>query len=322
MLKLKYFFFIILAVFLNKFHAQSFAPAPGNLGTTAIHKDSSIILSWAIGIDLQRGYLNISDKTLGNASYGLPENALFQVEGNSFDIVSFGDSGVAVLTFENPIMNGEGFDFAVFENGFADDYIEYAFVEVSSDGIHFVRFPAISETPTITQMGNFEYSDCRYVNNLAGKYRQGYGTPFDLEELKDSANLDVNNITHVKIIDVIGSINAQYGSLDALGNIINDPWPSDFESGGFDLDGIGVMYSNINSLIEKENLTKIYYLENEIKILSEKQFTYSIFSLDGKIIETNIKKSTDLSLEKKNLHSVYFLKLNFDSGSQLIKLFF
>ena len=318
----KGFFIFILTLFTTELHAQSFAPAPGNIGSTAIHKDSSIILSWATGIDLQRGYLNISDKPFGFASYGLPENALYQAEGNSFDIVSLGDSGVAVLTFENPIMNGEGFDFAVFENGFADDYIEYAFVEVSSDGIHFVRFPAISETPTTTQMGNFEYSDCRYVNNLAGKYRQGYGTPFDLDELKDSANLDVNNITHVKIIDVIGSINTQFGSLDALGNIINDPWPSDFESGGFDLDGIGVIHSNMNSLFEKENQTKIFYLENEIKILSEKQFTYCIISLDGKIIETNFKKLTDLKIYKKNFSGLYLLKLNFDSGSQLIKLFF
>jgi hypothetical protein len=56
-------------------------------------------------------------------------------------------------------------------------------------------------------------------------------------------NLDINNITHVKIIDVIGNINEPYSSYDSQGNIINDPFPTPFETGGFDLDAIGVIHS-------------------------------------------------------------------------------
>ena len=56
-------------------------------------------------------------------------------------------------------------------------------------------------------------------------------------------NLDINNITHVKIIDVIGSINQSYASYDSQGNIINDPFPTPYETGGFDLDAIGVIHS-------------------------------------------------------------------------------
>ena len=35
-----------------------------------------------------------------------------------------GDGGSAILTFDTPIANGPGFDFAVFENGFSDTFLE------------------------------------------------------------------------------------------------------------------------------------------------------------------------------------------------------
>lgn len=320
-MKVLYFFIVLALFFTVKIQAQSFAPAPGNVGTTAIHKDSSIILSWASGVDLQRGYLNISDKNLGFASFGLPENALFQAEGNSFDVVSMGDSGVAILTFDLPIINGNGFDFAVFENGFADNYVEYAFVEVSSDGIHFVRFPSISETPTAVQMSSFEYSDCRYVNNLAGKYRQGFGTPFDLQELIDSANLDLNYITHVKIIDVIGSIDPQYGTFDAQGNIINDPWPSAFESGGFDLDGVAVMNQNVSGLKDLSNSKISVYpnpFKDEINIPLEGLLDIKLTDLSGNNLAPELIQN---KIDLKTLNSgTYFLYLTFENQKSVFKI--
>ena len=66
------------------------------------------------------------------------------------------------------------------------------------------------------------------IYNLAGKYRAQFGTPFDLEELTGITGLDVNNVTHVKIIDVVGSLNESYASYDSQGNIINDPFPTPF----------------------------------------------------------------------------------------------
>ncbi|MFN6048554.1 MAG: T9SS C-terminal target domain-containing protein, partial [Bacteroidota bacterium] len=47
-------------------------------------------------------------------------------------VVSLGDGGIATLTFDPPITNGDGFDFAVFENTFLDTFLELAFVEVST----------------------------------------------------------------------------------------------------------------------------------------------------------------------------------------------
>ena len=75
--------------------------------------------------------------------------------------------------------------------------MEFAFVEVSSDGVNYYRFPATSEIPTATQSDNFTITDCGYVHNLAGKYRVNYGTPFDLADFSGILSLDVQNITHV-----------------------------------------------------------------------------------------------------------------------------
>jgi hypothetical protein len=176
----------------------------------------------------------------GYASFGMPEDALGPADGTN--VVSLGDRGEAILQFDLPITNGPGPDFAVFENGFIDGYMEFAFVEVSSDGVNYVRFPSTSEIPTISQSGNFTITECGYVNNLAGKYRANFGTPFDLDELTGIAELNVNQITHVKLIDVIGIIDPLSGSFDHNGNVINDPYPTAFPSGGFDLDAVAVIH--------------------------------------------------------------------------------
>ncbi|HLP56660.1 MAG TPA: T9SS type A sorting domain-containing protein [Fluviicola sp.] len=217
-----------------------FAGPVGSPTTTAMYKDSSAFVAWAVNCTVQRGYLDIADPGLGTASYGDAAMAA-GIPGNG--VVTLGDSGVAVLTFLNPIMNGPGFDFAVFENAFNDEFLELAVVEVSSDGENFVRFPATSNTPNDVQVGSFEnFGDATLLNNLAGKYREFYGTPFDLEELAGSPNLDVHAITHVKIIDVVGTIDPQYATYDQASNAINDPYPTAFAAGGFDLDAVGVIH--------------------------------------------------------------------------------
>lgn len=228
------------------FSQGTYAPAAGLPGTTAIHKDSSIIAGWATGIEINRGYINISDTSIYQngtnlASYGYSSYALDSAQGTSFNCVSLGDSGIATLTFNQTIINGTGPDFAVFENGFSDNGLELAFVEVSSDGINFVRFPAVSLTQTNTQIDAFGSLDPTNLYNLAGKYRQGFGVPFDLEDIKDSSNIDINNIRFIRIIDVTGSINSTYAQYDSQGNIINDPFATASTSGGFDLDGVAVI---------------------------------------------------------------------------------
>jgi hypothetical protein len=232
-------------------HAGPYSGAPGTSGSEAIHMNDSALVAWATGVDeLVRGPSDIANTELGYASHGTGNSALGSPGGDSqddvYEVVSLGDGGWITLTFNNPIRNGEGWDFAVFENGFSDNFLELAFVEVSSNGTDFFRFNSVSLTPVTTQIGGFGSLDPTNIDNLAGKYRTGWGTGFDLDELSMvSVLLDVNAITHVRIIDVVGSINPAYASYDSLGNIINDPYSTPFTTGGFDLDAIGVRYEAI-----------------------------------------------------------------------------
>jgi hypothetical protein len=302
--------------------AQSFPPAPGFSGTTAIHKDSSLIVDWATSVSVQRGWLDISDKALGLASFGEDNNGVGPAEGNSIDIVSLGDSGIAILTFTRPIRDEEGPDFAVFENGFADNYLELAFVEVSSNGVDFVRFPTISEVPTVQQIGPFEFSDCRYIHNLAGKYRQGYGTPFDLAELQSNSALDISAITHVKIIDVIGSINDSWGSPDSQGTMINDLFPTPFESGGFDLDAVAVIHQQAATIEELETTWTIFPNPTTGIITLQVSEQSELRILDGtgnELFSESIFTSFDCDLNLFG-RAVYFMELTNATGRSMKKV--
>jgi hypothetical protein len=222
-------------------HGQ-FPPAAGQAGSTAIRNDSTAIVAWATGCKVVRGFIDIAMPEGGIVSAGSTENTLGFARGNPVMTLSLGDRGWAILTFSAPIRNGPGPDFVVFENSFSDDFLELAFVEVSSDGESFFRFPSVSLTDTMEQIPTFGTLNPGHIHNLAGKYRAGYGTPFDLSELGNPAGIDINNITHVKVLDVAGSILPQLASRDSEGRIINDPYPTPFPTGGFDLDGIGVIH--------------------------------------------------------------------------------
>ena len=46
--------------------------------------------------------------------------------------------------------------------------------------------------------------------------------------LKDSANLDLNAITYIRIVDVVGAMNTDFARRDSRGIKVNDPWPTPF----------------------------------------------------------------------------------------------
>jgi hypothetical protein len=315
------FLFFSSYLFLNV-QGQSFAPPPGYPGSTAIHKDSSIIINWAIGAEITRGYLNIQNAALGMVSHGSVTDAIGPADGT--EVVSLGDSGQIVVTFQAPIMNGPGPDFAVFENGFTDNYMELAFVEASSDGINYFRFEAVSEAPTAIQLTNFSVSDCGYIYNLAGKYRANYGTPFDLEEMNQVVGLDVNNVTHIKLIDVIGSIDPLIGSFDSQNNIINDPYPTEFVSGGFDLDAIGVI--NEGSVFTNPNK-----LESNIEVFPNpsngrfecdvaEPLDYTLYDFRGKFIQSG-EALENFSIDISHLdNGIYYLELYTENTRETVKL--
>ncbi len=204
------------------------------------------ILGWASEVtNFTRGKVNISNPSVTvEEPWGSPSDALGPADAygsENFSVVSLLDGGSITLKLPEPIGNGPGPDLAVFENAFDDNFLELAFVEVSSNGTTFHRFPAVSLTQTDTQVLGYGLLDTTYIHNLAGKFRSGFGTPFDLAELAGIPDLDISMVTHVRIIDVVGSVNPLWGQLDSQGHLVNDPWTTAWETGGFDLDAVAYM---------------------------------------------------------------------------------
>ncbi|MDA3900617.1 MAG: hypothetical protein PF637_08865 [Spirochaetes bacterium] len=212
---------------------ENYPTAAASTGSDAIHKDSPLFTAWATGYSDYRPGENVSE------NWQNPNNALGKAVGSSTAIVSLGDGGSIVLTMDRPVINGLGADFAVFENSFSDTFLELAWVEVSSDGVNFVRFE--NHSLTDKPVGGFADVYPENIFGFAGRFRQGYGTPFDLSELEYHADVrngtvDLYNITAIRLVDIKGD-GSDY---DSFGNIIYDPYPTS-ESVGFDLDAIGII---------------------------------------------------------------------------------
>ena len=330
---LKYKFLIPLKLlfgFCPVLGVTQFAPAAGNAGTTAIHMDSSIFVNWAVSCSIAVGQEDISNPQSVLASAGDNTMAI-GAPGNG--IVSLGDGGYAILTFERSIKNGPGWDFAVFENSFSNTFLELGLVEVSSDGLNYFQFESTSFTQDTLQIDAFGSINPEMVNNLAGKYRATFGTPFDLEELAFEQGLDVNNITHIKIIDVIGSIDPAIGTYDQFGNIINDPFPTPFPSSGFDLDAIGVIHEKPLNLVDNYHLNIIENLSIkngiifcDLNSIKEEELNFSIIDLSGKKIYENeiiVKKATNsfrINISDNN-KGIYILKISSNRSSFSKKFF-
>ena len=238
--------FLIL-VLINTTAFAQFSPILGAEGCIAISMNSPLFVAWAENGTVERGWMNSADTTLGKVNFGFIEDCY---GAPNPAVLSLGDGGSATFEFSTTLFNGDGFDFAVFENGFDDYFLELAFVEVSSNGIDFFRFEAQSLTNLENQIGAFGLLETEKIHNLAGKYPGQWGTPFDLSELETHTDLNINAISHIRIVDVVGSINPLYASVDANNRIINDPWPTDFYMGGFDLDAIGIIHQNPLNIVE------------------------------------------------------------------------
>ena len=327
-MKLNRFLLVVLTLSTSYTYAQ-FPRAAGTTGSTAIHKDSSIFVAWGTTCSVQRGLQQINDISLGYTTTGDSTMATGHADG--VQVVSLGDGGSAIIGFEKPIKNGPGFDFAVFENGFIDEFLELAFVEVSSDGNNFFRFKATSNTQIDLQMGPFDYNaNPSLMNNLAGKYRAMYGTPFDLEEMTGIAGLNVDSITHVKVIDVVGCIDPLYASYDQHNHIINEHFPTPYPQGGFDLDAVGVIHEQVNGINENKNSRFDVYPNpfSNYLILNENYVdikTIEIFDTNGQIVFENNKIKNRLINMNDMKPGIYLIRIFRNDGTtnskKLIKSF-
>ena len=206
------------------------------------------------------------------------DHVLGPVTGINEDISSLGEldeeqinnnanPGEITIRFDYPIVNDEGHDLVIFENGFSSNstekfFAELAFVEVSSDGTQFARFPSDYSAASDLVSG-YGYIDPTFIYNLAGKHANSYGkswgTPFDLASLEDDplvseGHVDLNNIHFVRIVDIPGN-----GSFkDAKDQSIFDAWPT-HGAGGVDLEAIGVINSQSGADFEDLELNPDSY---------------------------------------------------------------
>lgn len=323
-MKTSVFFTLLFSCF--RVASAQFAPQVGQPGCDAVHKSSASIKAWASDCKVKRGYVNIANTSLGVVTTGDSSLATGPADNS---IVSLGDSGVATLTFPVAIANGPGADFAVFENGFANPvnaaeaFLELAFVEVSSDGEHFFRFPPVSYVSRTAQIpGAGVYMDAANLYNLAGKYVAGYGTPFDLDNLAGFLGLDVAHVTHVRIVDVIGDIGA-HGSKDNNGNKINDPYPTDFATGGFDLDAVAVLNQSGTSVGEHTSYNGIHLYPNPAtdRVFigsggSVGHLSLSLADMTGNILYSS-KFDTETTIDIANVPAgIYFVIVKDENGNQ------
>jgi hypothetical protein len=213
----------------------AYPPPAGQPGSRALAADDPAIVGWAGAVERVDFGAEVSEPWRDS------DQALGPAEGTASACVSLGRGGSLELGFDPPIADGPGPDLAVFENGFSDDFLELAVVEVSSDGEHYLRFAHafLGEEP----LAAFDRLDTRLVGGLAGKYRRGFGTPFDLAVFADAPEVrqglvDLQAIRRVRILDVVGD-----GSrVDSFGHPIYDPYPTT-DSAGFDLDAIAVLHA-------------------------------------------------------------------------------
>lgn len=184
----------------------------------------------------------------------------------STHVLSLGSGGSITLGFDQIIGDGPGADFIVFENPFYlysnpdTVYAELVFVEVSSDGQTFVRFPCISNTDG--GVGGYSGIYPENITNLAGVWpvyanvdennidsrdpAVAGGDAFDLHDLINKrevidGDINLQNINYIRLVDIIGDGT----SYDSYGNPIYDPTTSG--NNGADIDAVAIVNIGTNN---------------------------------------------------------------------------
>ncbi len=201
----------------------------------------------------------VASDTRGNAGGGVfnPANALGRPEGGvggggSVLVHSLGIDGYLTLGLGTNLVDGPGADLIVAENPFAISvgqvYAELMFVEVSSNGHDFARFPSRFFGG---DGSSFAINTPGFVSGLAGQTPvfasasgvdpqdvvEAGGDAFDLADLRShplvvSGAVNLRAITQVRLVDVVST-----QSLDGRGRAILDP-----SSGSADVDGVTLIH--------------------------------------------------------------------------------
>jgi hypothetical protein len=219
------------------------------------------VVSRQVGSPNQSAFQDTSDALGGPTGGGLQQGGT--------DVLNLGVGGSLTLAFDDGvtprgIRDQAGADFIVFENAFyaggvtTASMAELVFVEVSSNGTDFARFPVTSLTAN--PVGAFGTIDPANVSDFAGVHpvlanvstnaidpfdpSVAGGDAFDLSALSTnplvtSGTLDLQNVRYLRLIDVLGD-----GTLtDVGGRPIYDATGSG--NGGADIDSVSVIHGAV-----------------------------------------------------------------------------
>lgn len=225
------------AVFQHIYNVRESYPAlAGEANSTALSMDDEGFIAWGTGYVEPVSYGEAVDE-----KWRTPEAALGPAQGTSYDIVCIGRGGEITLSFEPAMQDDPGFDFAVFENSTSDGFLDLAFVQVSTDGKTFAQFDTANRWNE--PVDAFGLLDTAELEGFAGKYKQGFGQPFDLHALSFSKEVlsgavNLRDIRFIKFVDIVGD----GAVLDSFARPVYDPYPCS-GSAGFDLDAVGVLHT-------------------------------------------------------------------------------
>lgn len=183
----------------------------------------------------------------GTGSVGGSTSGLFTLGAGGSITLGFGTEEAPAAIFDGP-----GDDFTVFENAFfsggnpAAVFAELLFVEVSTNGIDFVRF--LTSEPVTSPAGAFTVTDPATATGFAGVApvfanvvtneidpfdpAVSGGDAFDLADLIGldevlNGDVDLNNIRFLRLIDVVGldgpSGSADLDAVAVINGIIPEP---------------------------------------------------------------------------------------------------
>jgi hypothetical protein len=119
---------------------------------------------------------------------------------------------------------------------------------------------------------------------------------------------------------VVGSINPLYATYDGLGNIINDPFSTPWESSGFDLDAVGVIHSQPLELGENSLEFTLYPNPSNDFIHFSSDFSgeLTILDLSGRVLFSSIFTG-DLLLDLTSYESQVLLFKIQNNGRTFVK---
>lgn len=203
---------------------------------------------------------------------GLPDtSARYEIpQASPEQICSLGFGGEIILSFHNKILRDlPGKDFSIFENAFyapefPQMFIEPGRVSVSKDGITYIDFPY----DPLTFIGCAGITPTNGDKNPLNPLESG-GDGFDLSDI------GIDSVRYIKISDIASLLlNRKHPLYDPVAT-------------GFDLDAVVGLH------LEEIDPISISIGGNSIKINSETESVYSMYSIDGRKVSYIEKPSKD-----------------------------